>query len=490
VPTAIDMKQSRTVNARKVFYFKFASVASDLGVVFLSFLIGCIGVDILHSVLSSFWPNQQLVLLAGWKSYYPRHLPLVVLSALSTVLTFYVCDLYPNYRKFTSYAGFMALWRALIYALFIQGGVAFVYTGIQEVGRWVLALSLVTEGALFTLSKAVISVFANWYAPKERALIVGHNPAKEFYFDFLREAENGKFPFEVVGIVCDKNEEEALRDMPFPILGSYGDLETVTAEHAANVLILTSTYAGKDGLQEFLIMAHHNHSRLVSLDEFYEELTKKVPYQQVDKAELLNECLLANRFAQLKRKRIFDVITALGLLIPLFPIGCVVALAIKLSSRGRVFYLQERVGFRGKAFKMIKFRTMREDAEKQTGAVFTEKNDPRVTPVGRFLRRTHLDEMPQLLNILKGDMSMVGPRPEREEFIRQIEKDIPIYALRLFTKPGFAGWAQIQQGYTSTLEDLKEKFCYDLYYLKHMSIALDLKIVPLQILRSLLAKGQ
>jgi exopolysaccharide biosynthesis polyprenyl glycosylphosphotransferase len=490
VPTAVETRKDQTRRGRKVFYFKLGCVASDAGVVFFSFLVGCIGVDLLHSVLSSYWPNQKLVLLARWQSYYPAHLPLIGLSALAAILTFYVFDLYPNYRKFASYAGFVALWRASIYALFIQGGVAFIYTGIQEVGRWVLALSFVAEAALFILSKAAISVFANWYSPKERALIVGHNPAKAFYFDFLRGAGNGNFPFEVAGIVCDKNEEAAFRGLPFPILGSYAELESVTAEHAANVLILTSTYAGKDGLQEFLIMAHHNHSRLVSLDSLYEEVMRKVPYQQVDKAELLNECLLANRFAQLKRKRIFDVITALTLLTLLLPTWLVVALAIKLTSRGGVFYLQERVGFRGKKFKVIKFRTMREGAENETGAVFTEKNDPRVTPVGRILRRTHLDEMPQLLNILKGDMSMVGPRPEREEFIRQIEKDIPIYALRLFTKPGFAGWAQIQQGYTSTLEELKEKFCYDLYYLKHMSIALDLKIVILQIVRSLLAKGQ
>jgi lipopolysaccharide/colanic/teichoic acid biosynthesis glycosyltransferase len=167
-----------------------------------------------------------------------------------------------------------------------------------------------------------------------------------------------------------------------------------------------------------------------------------------------------------------------------------VALLIKLTSPGPVFFRQERVGLRAEVFTVYKFRTMRQDAECETGPVWAQKHDPRITPLGRFLRKTRLDELPQLWNVLKGDMSFVGPRPERPEFVSSLSAQIPYYNLRNIIPPGLTGWAQVRYRYGATVEDAKRKLEYDLYYIKHMSIALDLLIIFETVKTVVFGRGQ
>jgi lipopolysaccharide/colanic/teichoic acid biosynthesis glycosyltransferase len=167
------------------------------------------------------------------------------------------------------------------------------------------------------------------------------------------------------------------------------------------------------------------------------------------------------------------------------PVYILVALAVKLTSAGPVFYTQTRVGRLGLPFQIFKFRTMRTDAEKD-GAVWAQKNDDRVTPIGKFLRRSRLDEIPQFWNILKGEMSFVGPRPERPEFVHELEEKIPYYQMRHLVNPGLTGWAQIRYRYGASVEDSKRKLAFDLYYVRHYGIGLDLEII----LRTLIAMAQ
>ncbi len=178
--------------------------------------------------------------------------------------------------------------------------------------------------------------------------------------------------------------------------------------------------------------------------------------------------------------------TALLLLLPFIPW---IILAVKLSSTGPVLFRQTRVGQRGKLFTVYKFRTMRQDAEAGTGAVWAQKDDPRVTRIGGFLRKTRLDEIPQLWNVLKGDMGFVGPRPERPEFVQWLTEQIPYYNLRHFIRPGVTGWAQVRYRYGATLEETRQKLEYDLYYVKHMSVALDLLIIFETLKTVLLRRG-
>jgi len=176
-------------------------------------------------------------------------------------------------------------------------------------------------------------------------------------------------------------------------------------------------------------------------------------------------------------KRFVDVIISLFGLAVFAPFAPLVALAIKLDSPGPIFFRQTRVGQGDKLFGLIKFRSMCQDAEKGTGAVWAKKNDDRVTRLGRFLRKSRIDEIPQLINVLKGEMSLVGPRPERPEFVQKLKERIPYYSERHYVKPGVSGWAQVRYPYGASVEDAVEKLRYDLYYIKNISIMLDLKII-------------
>jgi sugar transferase (PEP-CTERM system associated) len=176
-------------------------------------------------------------------------------------------------------------------------------------------------------------------------------------------------------------------------------------------------------------------------------------------------------------RRIVSVALALTLSLLTLPFVPIIALLIRLSSKGPVLYRQKRSGLRGQTFECLKFRTMRADAEADTGPTWARDDDPRITKVGRLLRRSRLDEIPQLWNVLKGDMAFVGPRPERPEFVERLSLEIPFYNLRHVTRPGMTGWAQINYGYGSSVEEAKEKLRYDLYYIRNASVLLDLMIV-------------
>ncbi len=188
-------------------------------------------------------------------------------------------------------------------------------------------------------------------------------------------------------------------------------------------------------------------------------------------------------------RRSVSILLSLSLLLITLPVIPLVILLVRLSSPGPVLYRQKRVGRNGDIFNCYKFRTMRPDAEADGRAAWASDDDPRITPVGHFLRKMRLDEIPQLWNVLKGDMSFVGPRPERPEFVERLCRELPFYSLRHVIRPGITGWAQINHGYGGSVEESKEKLRYDLYYLKNMSVVLDLLIVFQTIKTVLFGRG-
>jgi sugar transferase (PEP-CTERM system associated) len=210
--------------------------------------------------------------------------------------------------------------------------------------------------------------------------------------------------------------------------------------------------------------------------EVYEAITGKVPIESVRSGWLLfSPGCHASRFHLIYKRVASVLVSIVGLLLSL-PLLPFIILVIKLTSPGPVFYRQRRVGRDDVVFYCYKFRTMRADAEADSGPTWAGDDDPRITSVGRFLRQSRMDEIPQLWNVLRGDMSLVGPRPERPEFVQTLRKEIPYYHLRHAVRPGITGWAQVRYKYGSSLEDAKEKLRYDLFYIKNMSAGLDLLI--------------
>jgi sugar transferase (PEP-CTERM system associated) len=210
---------------------------------------------------------------------------------------------------------------------------------------------------------------------------------------------------------------------------------------------------------------------------FYEEMTGKLLIENIRPSSLIYCEGFHVTPVNLFMKRVSDILFATAGLILALPLIPLIALLIKLDSRGPVFYKQVRVGQGERKFLLYKFRTMVQDSEADTGAVWARENDPRITRVGAFLRKSRLDEIPQLLNVLRGDISLIGPRPERPEFVEELKKIIPYYSERHIIKPGLTGWAQVRYPYGASVEDAIEKLKYDLYYHKNLSFVLDMTII-------------
>ncbi|MDD5032971.1 MAG: exopolysaccharide biosynthesis polyprenyl glycosylphosphotransferase [Candidatus Pacebacteria bacterium] len=228
---------------------------------------------------------------------------------------------------------------------------------------------------------------------------------------------------------------------------------------------------------------------VMDFENFYESLVERIPVYLISEEWFLKNLFEINKKIYKKIKRAFDLVLALILCAPTIILFPFLAVLIRMWSKGPVFYRQKRVGKDGKIFELIKLRTMVDKAEKN-GAVWTKQEDPRITGIGNFLRKTRLDELPQLINVIRGEMSFIGPRPERPEFVKDLEKEVPHYAMRHIVKPGLSGWAQIKFPYGASVEDAMEKLQYDLYYIKNRSLILDIAITAKTISVVLGSKGR
>ena len=280
----------------------------------------------------------------------------------------------------------------------------------------------------------------------------------------------------------------ARQTMPSSSLGRLRDIEEVIDHHNIHtVVVALADRRGKLPLASLINAKLHGVSMYDATD-FYERLTGRMMVARMHPSSIIFATgFVPGRFTS-AMKRLVDVVAAGSLLVLSAPVQLGVALAVALTSRGPVLFRQERVGYGGIAFTMLKFRTMRTDAEKD-GPVWAAQDDDRVTSVGHFLRRSRLDELPQLWNILAGQMSFVGPRPERPCFVRDLRAQIPYYAQRHAIRPGLTGWAQVKYPYGASVAETLEKLEYDLYYIKHMSVAFDLTIMAETVRVLLTGKG-
>jgi sugar transferase (PEP-CTERM system associated) len=262
------------------------------------------------------------------------------------------------------------------------------------------------------------------------------------------------------------------------VLGTCDELVEIARRVGASTAILAIPNGRSARLIKGVLGARLKGINIREMADVYEELTGRIPVDNIGDEWLLfaeGFYLLRKEYMQ-KLKRLIDIVASVLLLMLTAPLLSLAALAIRLDSPGNVFYSQRRVGRDQQLFTIYKFRSMRQDAESD-GARWTSERDSRITRVGRLLRLTHIDEIPQILNLFKGDMSLVGPRPERPEFVEVLDKEVPYYFVRHTVKPGMTGWAQVNYRYGASVEDTKNKLEYDLYYVKNMSLFLDFKIL-------------
>ena len=309
---------------------------------------------------------------------------------------------------------------------------------------------------------------------KRRVLVLGTSMAREIVAE---EAQNGHIPFSILGFLDDRPDAADQIPGGYPFLGKTKDLLSVVEDlHPDIVVVALTDMRGSFPVKEILECRFHG-IRVEEWTTFYEKLTGKVFVASLRPSWLIfSDGFVKTRLTETIKRSLDVALSALGLLLSA-PIIGLVALAIKLESPGPILFRQVRVGKDGRPFVLKKFRSMRADAEQITGPVWATADDPRVTRVGKWLRKTRLDELPQMVNVLLGEMSFIGPRPERPVFVNQLRELIPFYGQRFSVKPGITGWAQVRYRYGSNVEDAMEKLQYDLYYIKNLSVFLDLLIL-------------
>lgn len=339
-------------------------------------------------------------------------------------------------------------------------------------GRWILVVSLVSVGLLQFFWHVIFRIRANLPVFAQRVLILGVGPLAERIGNLISSPNS---EYVLAGYVSSVSETIIVPG--HEIVGSSEEIfETVKRNRADKLVVSLSERRGVFPLKEML-KCKLSGIKVLDAPSFYEKVTGKLLLENITPGWFIFSHGFRSTLLLRMVKRVLDIsLSMIGLLLflPFFPL---IAVLIRLDSPGPVFFGQERVGENERSFTVYKFRTMRQDAEKLSGAVWAQKDDPRITRLGKFLRKSRIDEIPQLVNVLLGEMSLVGPRPERPEFVYKLKEIVPYYSERHFVKPGVTGWAQVCYPYGASVEDALEKLRYDLYYTKNISLTLDLLVI-------------
>ena len=361
-------------------------------------------------------------------------------------------------------------------------GTATGFVGASAVALWVPGLGM-SGRTLLALAASVLTLSTIWEAVaqrvvgKRRVLVVGTSSSAAEIADAVDLEPHS--PFAVVGVVDDEPKDTTR-------LGSVAELSRVIDEQRPDLIVLTDAESSAKALDR-LLAAPTDGFRVVGLAHFFDHVFGRIPLTDLTPSWFMSILHVWRRPYTRFAKRTFDIVCASVALLLTAALWPIIALLVRKT--GPVIYRQTRVGEGGRHFTMLKFRTMRADAEADKPA-YAEVGDPRVTAVGRVLRTTHLDELPQLWNVLKGDMSVVGPRPERPEFIPMLEEAVPFFSRRLLVKPGVTGWAQLRSDYSSDAAGAADKLSYDLWYLRHRNVVVDLAICAKTLSAVLLRPGR
>lgn len=420
-------------------------------------------------------------LLVGYAVRFSASMPLEMLfdAGLLRVLSFLIVAVFSSYLfelyDFNRFVSKKFILQNTVFAAlftFCLLPLIFYLLPMAQFGRGLLLIALLVLAILQIGLRLLLRKFSRATRFANRVLIVGVGELAQKIADIVPDDHN---PHSYVGFVTSKREEIVVDEKK--VVGDIDDLRELIHDYRPHKIIVALTdRRGALPLKEIM------HSKLRGVEVFdapsyYEQQTGRLLVENIQPSAFIYT--QGFRMTQFMRgyKRIMDLVfSSVGLLLvsPFLPI---IALLIKLDSPGPIIYKQLRVGEREIEYFVYKFRTMRPDAESQTGAVWAQKDDPRVTKIGQVMRKTRIDEIPQLFNVLKGEMSFVGPRPERLAFVERLKETIPYYSTRHFIRPGVTGWAQVCYPYGATDEDALEKLRYDLFYIKNYSVFLDFKII-------------
>lgn len=360
--------------------------------------------------------------------------------------------------------------------------------------RMIVITYWATIFVLLAMNRFVVRTIQKYYAQLgkglHRAVIIGTGQtAKAAYEDLNRNKTLGmqvlgfiQVNGQIVDPVNGVDEED--------VIGSLVDIKKIMEEHKVQDILVALEPDRRQDLVDVISRVDTPDVSLKLLPDFYQLVSGLSKTNQIFGLPLVEVSPEPMPLWEKTIKRLLDIVVSLLILVLTFPILIAIGIAVRLTSQGPAIYKQDRVGRNGRVFTIYKYRTMLNNAEKHSGPTWAKKDDPRVTRLGYWLRKLRIDEIPQLLNVLKGDMSLVGPRPERPHFVEQFSKQIPLYTRRLRVRPGITGWAQVKWKYDTSLDDVKEKTKFDLFYIENASLRMDTKILINTIITIIKGKGQ
>jgi exopolysaccharide biosynthesis polyprenyl glycosylphosphotransferase len=422
----------------------------------------------------------------------PEFIPVASLLTIFWLLLYSLRGIYKNKISISRYETFAEVTKTILIGAFILFFISMDPSKPVSTGRFVLLTYATLLILTSSVGHAAYRTFIRWLFIRNiglyKSVIVGFDERGQALYQTLDNRP--EFGHNIVGVVrCNENEPtpETTHSLLLDNLDDY--LKGFTDNDLEYVLIAMEP-SNRDSVMNVIDKAHYHGYKVMIVPDFFQILIGLAKSRELYGVALLEVFPdLIDPFSKVL-KRISDVVVGLIVLTLGLPFLITAGILVKLDSKGPMLYRQKRVGYRGKEFYLYKFRSMRVDAEAKTGAVWATENDPRVTRLGNFLRKYRIDELPQAWNILIGNMSLVGPRPERKVFVDQFIKEIPFYSRRLNVKPGITGWAQVRYGYDATVDDVKEKLKYDLFYLENLSIGLDIKILLNTLWVMVAARGQ
>jgi exopolysaccharide biosynthesis polyprenyl glycosylphosphotransferase len=439
---------------------------------------------------------------SGWIAYAiePELVIPMIVICVYWIVWFAFFGLYKSWLSQSRLDELLTLFRAsivglliLFFAIFIDDEVTESHTNsrILIIGYGLLIVGLVGSGRLsirFVQRKLLLAGIG-----ATNTIIVGWSKKAFELCDMIR-----KYPrlgYNIVGFVRTNakgprdSSAKGNRYKEFRALGGIREIPTLLKKHNVDNVLIGLDSSEHEQLVEVINQCEGHDVSMKIMADLYDIVSGQARISSIYGIPLMEVMPQIMRPWEMALKRALDITVSLVILIVGIPIWIIIGFAIKAESRGPIFYRQERLGKNGDTFRLLKFRSMTRDAERKSGPVWAKKDDPRVTVIGKYLRRMHLDEVPQFLNVLLGDMSLVGPRPERSYFVDKLAKSIPLYKHRLKVKPGITGWAQVKHKYDESIDDVRTKLKYDLFYIENVSWRLDLKILFNTIYVMILGKG-